>query len=144
MLHEATGLWVLSSAAAGRLLTYFSKSLRHTSFMITAVGRSSVWAKSRTIGIGKKVLKEAGLGWRFLPTDATPQAIIAKMADNKQVIELERKLDHMPDKDAKALRGELADIKFKMGASRRRANGHGTRLNLDQGWYPVCSAKVAQ
>ncbi|MGB0383205.1 MAG: DUF3987 domain-containing protein [Ardenticatenaceae bacterium] len=117
MLHEATGLWVMSSTIAGRAIIDFGGRWRHTSLMFTAVARSSVWAKSHTIGIGEKVLTDAGLEWRFLPTKASPQAIIEEMSDNKEVMKVLRALDGdgLSDEAHKALRNELSRLKNEIG-----------------------------
>ena len=118
MLHEAAGLWALSSAVAGRVQIFSGGRLRHTSLMIAAVARSSVWAKSHTISLAEKVLEDAGLAWRLLPTKASPQAIIEEMSDDKRVVAILRQLDDSPDadeKEIKALEGKLAAIQKELG-----------------------------
>ncbi|MGB0383203.1 MAG: DUF3987 domain-containing protein [Ardenticatenaceae bacterium] len=117
MLHEATGLWLMSSVVAGRAIINFGGRWRHTSLMFIAVGRSSVWAKSHTIGIAEELLIDAGQDWRFLPTLACPQAIVEEMRDNKQVMAVLREMnrDGLSDKEFKALENKLADLRDELG-----------------------------
>lgn len=102
-LHEACGLWLLSGMVAGRVIVYFGGKLRYPALMITVIARSSVWAKSHTIGVAERVLSEAGLDWRELPSKATPQAIIQNMSDNKKVVEIRREIRGLSEDDGEAI-----------------------------------------
>jgi len=112
-LHEAAGLWVMSSVAAGRVQVFFGGRLRHTSLMFAAVARSSVWVKSHTIGLAEKLLSDAGQDFRLLPTKASPQAIIEEMADDRRVVETLRLVDSAPEK--KPLESKLTGIQKELG-----------------------------
>ena len=59
-MHEATALWVLSAAAAGRVRYHDGKERKTTLFQLV-VADSSVYAKSTGADIGKELLTEAGL-----------------------------------------------------------------------------------
>lgn len=117
VLHEACGLWLLSATVAGRAITNFGGRIRHTSLMLAAVARSSVWAKSHTIGIAEKVLEDAALAWRELPTKASPQAIIEEMSDNWRVMEILHTIDvtDPSDETIKKLEQELNFLRTKLG-----------------------------
>lgn len=71
-MHEATALWVLSAAAAGRVRYHDGKERKTTLFQLV-VADSSTFRKSTGADIGKDLLKEAGLG-RVLIGRATPQS----------------------------------------------------------------------
>ena len=112
-LHEAAGLWVMSSVIAGRAQIFFGGRLRHTSLMFTAIARSSVWVKSHTIGLAETLLSDAGLDWLLLPSKASPQAIIEEMANDKRVVEILRLLDDAADSEA--LEAKLEAIRKELG-----------------------------
>lgn len=116
-LHEACGLWLLSATIAGRVTTNFGGRIRQTSLMIAVVARSSVWAKSHTIGIAEKVFFDAGLSWRELPTKASPQAIIEAMSNNKRVMEIYHLMDatDMSDEEIRKLKQELENLRMALG-----------------------------
>lgn len=71
-MHEATALWVLSAAAAGRVRYHDGKERKTTLYQLV-VAESSVYAKTEGASIGIDLLKEAGLG-RVLIGRATPQS----------------------------------------------------------------------
>jgi hypothetical protein len=71
-MHEATALWVLSAASAGRV-RYFDGEERKPSLYQLVVADSSTYRKSTCANIGKKLLEEAGLK-RVLIGRATPQS----------------------------------------------------------------------
>lgn len=115
-LHEAAGLWAMSATVAGRVVIDYGGRLRHTSLQIAAVARSSVWVKSHTIGIADKMLLDAGLDWRLLPTKATPQAIIEEMSDSRHILDLMRELETEEDEQAfEKLQKKLDYFKDQMG-----------------------------
>lgn len=80
--HEACGLFVLSTVAAGRVVFDLSGQ-RKTNLNILLVGRTSIHAKSTASNIAKELLVEAGLDWLLLPDDITPQKLIAEMSSNE-------------------------------------------------------------
>jgi hypothetical protein len=71
-MHEATALWVLSAASAGRV-RYYDGEERKTSLYQLVVAESTTHAKSTCASIGKKLLEKAGLK-RVLIGKATPQS----------------------------------------------------------------------
>ena len=77
--HEACGLSVLSTVAAGRVVFDLSGQ-RKTNLNILLVGRTSVHAKSTASNIAKELLSEAGLDWLLVPDDITPQKLISDMS----------------------------------------------------------------
>jgi hypothetical protein len=76
--HEACGIWTLSTVAARRVQGDYGGE-RYTNLYIALCARSSLWAKSTTTKIAKRLLKLAGLDWLLAADDATPQAFIASM-----------------------------------------------------------------
>lgn len=115
-LHEASGLWAMSATVAGRVTMNFGGRLRHTSLQIAAVARSSVWVKSHTIGLAERLLHDAGLSWRLLPTKASPQAIIEEMSDSNEILEIIRALETEEDeKIIKKLQKRLDFLKDQLG-----------------------------
>lgn len=77
-LHEALGLWVLSSVAAGRVVLHLGGP-RYTNLYIAPCMRTSVYAKSTTANIGADTLAAAGLLCLLAPDDATPQAFVSSL-----------------------------------------------------------------
>jgi len=115
-LHEATGLWTMATTIAGRAFVNFGGKKRSTALMFVAIARSSVWAKSHTIGVGNRVLSDAGLDWRQLPSKATPQAIVGILSDNTHVLELLHQIEVSEDEKEKAkLNKQLDFLKKKIG-----------------------------
>lgn len=77
--HEACGLFVLSTTAAGRVV-FDLGGQRKTNLNIMLVGRTSIHAKSTTSNIAKDLLGAAGLDWLLAPDEITPQKLIADMS----------------------------------------------------------------
>ena len=73
--HEATGLWVLSTIAARRVLFHFGKP-RYTNLYIMLGGRTTIHAKSSATDIGRQVLATCGLEFLLAPDESTPQSFI--------------------------------------------------------------------
>lgn len=70
--HEAVALWVLSAAAAGRVVFNYGRRTRAFLYLFL-VAKSTLYAKSTTVGIGNDLLEETGLG-RVIIRKGTPQA----------------------------------------------------------------------
>ena len=83
-LHEAVGLWVLSTAAAGRV-AYHDGRVNRTSLYLLAVAQSTLFAKSETVNRGMTALEAAGLD-HLLIGHATPHSYfdqcLVKAPDN--------------------------------------------------------------
>lgn len=77
--HDATGLWVLSTAAAGRVMLHFGGQ-RFTSLYLLLCARTSLYTKSTTAEIGLQMLKAAGLDWLLTADSMTPQKFIRDLA----------------------------------------------------------------
>lgn len=80
--HEACGLFVLSTIAAGRVV-FDLGGQRKTNLNILLVGRTSIHAKSTASNIAKDLLGVAGLDWLLAPDEITPQKLIADMSSNE-------------------------------------------------------------
>ncbi len=77
--HEAVGLWILSTVAAGRVVMYFGGK-RYPSLYIALCARTSLYTKTTTAGIGLDTLEAAGLDWLLLGDNMTPQKFIHDLA----------------------------------------------------------------
>lgn len=77
--HLASGLWILSTVAAGRIQSSMSNS---TMLYLMIVGDSSV-SKTETAKLAPAVIKAAKLYDLLLEGDYTPQALLSKMAVDK-------------------------------------------------------------
>ncbi len=77
--HEAAGLWVLSTAAARRILLHLDKPL-YPNLFIALVARTSVYAKTTTARQALKVLQKAGLEYLRAADNSTPPALIRALA----------------------------------------------------------------
>ncbi|MDD1775983.1 MAG: DUF3987 domain-containing protein, partial [Candidatus Methanomethylicus sp.] len=93
--HEAVGLWLLSTIAARRVaITNFGKE-RYTNLYIILVGRTTLYAKSTVVQIGKELLQKIGLDFLLLPDESTPQRMIKDMSvelpDNYDKMNAEQK-----------------------------------------------------
>ena len=117
LMHEACGLWVLSAVAAGRVELNFGGAIRGAALMITVIAPSSRWAKSHTVKLATRLLAEAGLEWRGLPTKSTPAATIVAMADNPQATAILEKLNfgELSEEEEAKLRTELDHLRVKLG-----------------------------
>ncbi len=117
LLHEACGIWVLSAVAAGRVELDFGGAIRHAALMMTVIAPSSRWAKSHTVKLATRLLADAGLEWRGLPTKSTPAAIIEEMADNAQATAILEKLNfgELSEEEEAKLRTELDHLRVKLG-----------------------------
>jgi len=80
--HEACGLFILSTVAAGRVAFDLSGQ-RKTNLNLLLIGRTSIHAKSTASTIAKDLLVEADLGWLLAPDETTPQKLIADMSTNE-------------------------------------------------------------
>lgn len=80
--HEACGLFVLSTVAAGRVV-FDLGSPRKTNLNTMLVGRTSIHAKSTASNIAQSLLREARLEWLLAPDEITPQKLISDMASNE-------------------------------------------------------------
>jgi len=76
---EATGLWVLSTIAARRITILFGGE-RHTNLYMLLVGRTSIYAKTTAVQIGKDLISKLGLNYLLLPDESTPQRMIQEMS----------------------------------------------------------------
>ena len=77
--HEACGLAILSTVAAGRVV-FDLGGLRKTNLNILLIGRTSIHAKSTASNIAKDLLISAGLDWLMAPDETTPQKLIEDMS----------------------------------------------------------------
>lgn len=77
--HEAVGLWILSTIAARRVQVDLGGQ-RFTNLYLANVARSSVWTKSTAHKIGSETIDQAGLRYLLAPDDATPAALLQRMA----------------------------------------------------------------
>ena len=82
--HESVGLWVLSTAAARRVVTHLGPP-RFTNLYIGNVARSSIWTKTTAAAIGGDVLAAAGLRFLLAPDECTPQAYVIAAANTGRV-----------------------------------------------------------
>lgn len=115
-MHEMCGIFVLSAAVAGRARLVFGGAWRGTAIMVMIVAPSSRWAKSHTVRCATDLIKAAGLGWRGLPSKATPQAVIGAMSNNQRVVDMARSLDgDLDEKLRSSLEREMQEIKEKLG-----------------------------
>lgn len=84
MLHEAVGLWLLSTVIAGRV-TFYDSFTRRTSLYLLNVADSGKYGKTSTVKIGKGVLTSAQLD-HLLIGHSTPQSFfdqcLAKLPSN--------------------------------------------------------------
>ncbi len=92
--HEACGVAVLSTIAAGRVVFDLSGQ-RKTNLNILLVGRTSIHAKSTASNIAKDLLSEAGLDWLLAPDEITPQKLISDMSS----VELPENYQSMSNQD---------------------------------------------
>ena len=77
--HVATGLWMLSSVSAGRIAVELGNPI-YANLFIALVSRSTLYAKTTTVTIGKRGLRQAGCGHLLAADRATPQALLRSMA----------------------------------------------------------------
>jgi hypothetical protein len=77
--YEATGLWLLSTVAARRIVITFGGG-KYTNLYLLLVGRSSLFAKSTTVSIAKDFINTVGLSSFLLPDECTPQRMIQEMS----------------------------------------------------------------
>jgi hypothetical protein len=80
--HEACGLFVLSTVAAGRV-AYDLGGQRKSNLNLLLIGRTSIHAKSTASTIAKDLLIEADLDWLLAADETTPQKLIEDMSSNK-------------------------------------------------------------
>ena len=79
--HEACGLAILSTVAAGRVVIDFN-GLSKTNLNILLIGRTSIHSKSTASNIAKDLLYEVGLDYLLAPDETTPQKLIEDMSSN--------------------------------------------------------------
>jgi hypothetical protein len=77
--HVATGLWVLSTIAARRIVVHLGQPVYPSLFMALVAG-STVYAKSTTVAIGTSGVKQAGCGHLLASARSTPQALLRRMS----------------------------------------------------------------
>ena len=79
--HRATGLAVLCTTIARRArLTLTGTKHLYPSVMPVLCARSTVYAKTETLNVGRDALHAAGLDDLLLPAAWTPQAVVAELA----------------------------------------------------------------
>jgi hypothetical protein len=76
--HEACFWFLLSTIAAHRVYAEFSREI-YTPLYFAFVARSSLYAKSETISVVKKVLQATGLDFLLTPDRTTPQKMLSDM-----------------------------------------------------------------
>src|SRR5579885_2674898 len=77
--HDACWWWLLSTIAARRVYADFTEKL-YTSLYIVLASRTSLYAKTTTANVARKVLKSAGLGWLLGADRTTPEKLMSDMA----------------------------------------------------------------
>ncbi len=82
--HEASGLWVLSTVAARRVVVQMGGD-HYTNLYIALAARTGVHAKSTTARIAIEVLTAAGLDALLAPDECTPQAFLMALAGKEEV-----------------------------------------------------------
>ncbi len=117
LLHEACGIWVLSSVAGGRAELFFGGARRSTAMMMTVIASSSRWSKSHTIRLATNLLEHGGFESRSLPTRSTPQAIIQDMADNPKIVAILKSLEteDLTEEREVQLNHELELLRWDLG-----------------------------
>jgi hypothetical protein len=81
--HEASGIWLLSTIAARRVMSHMGKP-RFTNLYIALISRTSFFTKTTTTDIAIQTVHQAGLDWLLADDNATPQKFISNMA-NQQI-----------------------------------------------------------
>jgi hypothetical protein len=76
--HEGCFWWLASTIAARRIRIDFRTDI-YTSLYLALVARSSLFAKSETASVPKKVLRKLGLGYLLNPDRITPQKLLSNM-----------------------------------------------------------------
>lgn len=102
-MHEATALWVLSAAAAGRVRYHDGKERKTTLYQLV-VAESSTARKTTGADIGKDLLKEAGLG-RVLIGRATPQSFFDQCLEK-----VPADYEEMPEEKKKQIKERLLSV----------------------------------
>lgn len=100
--HLSVGLWVLSTVAGRRVALDFGGK-RYASLYMANLARSSVWTKSTAHHIGAELLEAAGLYFLLAPDEATPQALLHRMATPLTVTDWDAKPVQQQEQDALAL-----------------------------------------
>ncbi len=80
--HEAIGLWLLSTVAAGRVEYHFG-GVKRTSLYFALLGGTTIYAKTTAAKVGKFILKSAGLSSLLTPDEMTPQAFVDHLSNAK-------------------------------------------------------------
>jgi hypothetical protein len=102
-MHEATALWVLSAAAAGRV-RYYDGDERKTTLYQLVVAESTLYTKSTCAKIGRKLLEAAGLK-RVLIGKATPQSFFEQCLEK-----VPQDYEQMPDRLKDVVRENLVSV----------------------------------
>lgn len=77
--HEGSGLWLLSTIAARRVLVPYGRA-RYTNLYIVLAGRTTLHAKSSATEIARDTLHACHLDYLLAPDEATPQSLIRALA----------------------------------------------------------------
>lgn len=109
--HVASGLWVLSTVAARRVVVHFGKP-RFTNLYFLLCGRTTIHAKSSATDVGRQTLTTCGLRFLLASDEATPQSFIRSLAKRQ----LPHGFDDLPEEVQAAVRMRLA-------------------FNAQRGWY---------
>lgn len=110
-MHEAVALWVLSTAAAGRV-TYHDGKKRRASLYQMVVAPSTLYAKTSCAEIGEDVLKAAGLGGLLLRSggpQAQFQSMMLRVSPNYHTMLEPERVEERQRLAFKAQRGWFAD-----------------------------------
>ncbi|WP_126550622.1 hypothetical protein [Dictyobacter kobayashii] len=78
--HVFTGLWALSVVNARRAYLPLGNERVYGNLMIALYGNSSLFAKSTTARVAKKMLIESGLGHLLGPDKPSPSKLLSNMA----------------------------------------------------------------
>lgn len=100
--HEATALWVLSTAAAGRIAVEMGKPMLSTLF-IALIADSTKFAKTTCAAIGDDMLRRAGLSCLLADDMSTPQALLRTMSGK-----VDEGYAHMTEDDQETMQRTIA------------------------------------
>jgi Protein of unknown function (DUF3987) len=78
--HTAIGLWALSTIAARRVFCAVGPEHVYPSLFIALVARSTLYAKSKTVLIGRQLIQRAGCQFLLTADRTTPQALMRSMS----------------------------------------------------------------
>ena len=78
--HENTGLHVLSTLAARRVLCHYGRP-RYTNNYAMLMGRTTIHGKSSAADIGDQTLRACGLGFLLAADESTPASFVRSLAN---------------------------------------------------------------